>query len=102
MEKAMSDAAHELAEWRALGRCSKGTLAGIIKSVEGAHGHGVPKGTLKPDTICKRVDRHIKDVVNEATTSPMLPVEPIILEFCIKMALIRQPLHRHTLAHLVP
>ena len=68
MEKAMSDAAHELAEWRALGRCSKGTLARIIKSVEGAHGHGLPKGTLKPDTICKRVDRHIKDVVNEATT----------------------------------
>ena len=68
VEKAMSDAAHELAEWRALGRCSKGTLARIIKSVEGAHGHGLPKGTLKPDTICKRVDRHIKDVVNEATT----------------------------------
>ena len=70
--------------------------AGILKEicVKAAVDRGLPPDTVKPETIRKRVKRQNLHGVNPANTSPTLPVEPVIVDFCTKMAMIGLPYNR--------
>lgn len=86
------------ARLRGRDRCVKGTLASIINAVE--EEYGLPAGTLDSNTIRQRVDRNNLSGQSESRTSPLLEIEPVLVEYCIRLARIGQPLTKDQLTGL--
>jgi hypothetical protein len=78
--------------------CANGTLPSIIEAVE--REYELPAGTLKRDTISRRVHRKNVTGESESRTSPLSELEPILVEYCMRLAKIGQPLTKDQLTSL--
>jgi hypothetical protein len=76
-----------------------GTLQRIIFQVEAKY--NLPRGSLSPYTVVNRVRRN--NITGEAyqKISPLIEVEPLIVECCLQLALIGSPLDKNELLALV-
>ena len=63
---------------------SNGTLKNICKSMEDEY--ALPEGSINSESVRKRVARNNVSGVKPQTTSPLDEVEPIIVEYCIRLA----------------
>ena len=73
-------------------RIPKGFLMHEIKKA--AEKYSITPTRIKPETIKTRAKRGNPTGKNEATTSPLADVEPLIVDYCIKMGELRQPLSK--------
>ena len=73
-------------------RVPKGFLTHEIKKA--ARKYCVTPTRIKAETIKTRAKRGNPSGANRATTSPLAEVEPLIVDYCIKMGELRQPLSR--------
>jgi hypothetical protein len=71
---------------------SKGILEKIVSDVEAA---GLSANTISLDTIRSRIKRGNPKGPNSYAISPTTELEPLIVEFCIRLAKIGNP-HRKT------
>jgi hypothetical protein len=79
-------------------RLNQGVLLGIMQAVE--QEYELPERTLNFWTIKKRVHRKNVFGQSESTTSPLAEMEPILVEYCMRLARIGQPLTKDQLTSL--
>jgi hypothetical protein len=77
----------------------RGTLALIIKETESKY--GLLNGTIKEDTIKKRALRNNLTGYKYQSTSPVAKVEPILVEYCIRLSKIGKALDKKQVLLLV-
>jgi hypothetical protein len=78
--------------------CDDGTLLSIVKAQELKH--ELEAGTLNIPAIIKRVQRKNVSGVSQSRTSPLAEIEPILVQYCIRLAKIGQPLTKDQLTGL--
>ena len=76
----------------------KGTLERIIADVENEA--GLSENSISVNTIRSRIKRGNVEGKNSYSLSPITELEPLIVEFCIRLAKIGDPLTRKTVIQL--
>jgi hypothetical protein len=71
-------------------RCKKGTLSELIKKVESEY--NLREGTIKNDTIVKRVFRNNLTGYRYQCTSPVAKMEPVLVDYCKRLCRIGKAL----------
>jgi hypothetical protein len=74
-------------------------LKKLIKETEAEY--NLVLGTIKPETIRSRLRRNNISGVHKQRTPPLQIIEPLIVQWCIKMAQIGMSLDRHNVIELV-
>jgi hypothetical protein len=70
----------------------RGTLENIIKETEKKH--GLLKGTIKTETIAKRVYRNNLTGQKYQCTSPVAKMEPVLVQYCIRLCKVGKALDK--------
>ena len=80
-------------------RLDKGIINEIVSKAEA--NYNLTPGRVKLSTVKTRVRRQNPSAVNEATTSPLASIEPMLVEWCQRMGQLRQPLDKPSVMLLV-
>lgn len=73
-------------------RVAPGTIKTIIDRIEKEY--NLPQGTVREETIRSRFKRRNTTGKGKTHVSPIAPIEPIIVDFCVKLARMGSPLDR--------
>ncbi len=76
----------------------KGTLEKIVSDVETEA--GLSKNNISLETVRSRIKRGNLDATKTYSISPIADLEPLIVEFCIRLAKIGDPLTKKTVIQL--
>jgi hypothetical protein len=76
----------------------KGTLEKIVSDVETEA--GLSKNSISLETVRSRIKRGNLDATKTYSISPIADLEPLIVEFCIRLAKIGDPLTKKTVIQL--
>jgi hypothetical protein len=91
--KQVKEAARSMGE-----KCSNGTLEQLIESAEIKY--GLKKGDIKPGLVSSRVKRNKLSGKRHQQISPLADIEPLIVEWCLRMARIGMALTKSNVVAL--
>ena len=80
-------------------RLDKGFINNVIRKAEA--NYNLTPGRVKPSSVKTRVRRKNPAATNDATTSPLAPIEPVLVEWCQRMGQLRIPLDKTAVMRLV-